>query len=249
MKCQGFYRAGGKGATSADQNAILYANTAETPLLNINTGAVSSSGGDYTYEAGGKYVPDTQGDASTVFSAGAYSDNTVDVYVSNGTLRIGLKKTVVVAEDWTCFDNFQLYYLGRHIEDAATSLPTSGFANAETWYAIVIPVAGDYPITSTLAATINYTQDGTAMETTTGTPLSFTASEQKTLSLNAGVLYIKSSEPQTVTIDNVTVNNDNRYYLATTVNGETKWLTDFGDGKKRVRQKGLYIVNGKKVIK
>ena len=99
LSCQGFYR--GKN-NPVDKNAILYANSEETPLMNI-------------LEEEGNYAvkPNTMSQAHDCFSAGLYKDNSLIVTVVDGTLRFGVKKTAKVGGDWAIFDTFRLEYLGK----------------------------------------------------------------------------------------------------------------------------------------
>ncbi|MBO4821348.1 MAG: CotH kinase family protein [Prevotella sp.] len=65
---------------------------------------------DYPTEFG--WVPDTQRGASGAFSDGEYPVELL-VPVTNGTLTIGVKKSLGYKYDWACWDNFQLFYLGK----------------------------------------------------------------------------------------------------------------------------------------
>lgn len=112
LTCQGFYRAGGQGATATDCHALLYANEVEVPLMNILDGGKRSSVSGYSVKAGSVYVPNSMTDASTAFSANAYADNELLVTVADHRLRIGVKKTTLLENDWTIFDRFRLTYLG-----------------------------------------------------------------------------------------------------------------------------------------
>lgn len=112
LTCQGFYRAGKGGATATDRHAMLYANEVTQPLMAINDGGRRASGNGYTLKAGSVYVPNSMNDASTVFTAGAYADNTLLVNVTDGRLRIGIRKETLIEGDWTIFDRFRLTYLG-----------------------------------------------------------------------------------------------------------------------------------------
>ena len=112
LSCQGFYRAGDKGTTATDRHALLYANDVETPLMNILDGGKKSSGSGYSTKAGTVYVPNSMTEASTVFTANAYAANELQVTVRDNCLRIGIRKTTLLAADWTIFDRFRLTYLG-----------------------------------------------------------------------------------------------------------------------------------------
>ena len=46
------------------------------------------------------------------FENGYYSDNSVFCKVTDGTLKIGLKKNVTNGGDWAIFDNWKLFYYG-----------------------------------------------------------------------------------------------------------------------------------------
>ena len=71
---------------------------------------ISTHPDDYPTELG--WVPDTQRGASGAFSDGEYPVELL-VPVTNGTLTIGVKKSLGYKYDWACWDNFQLFYLGK----------------------------------------------------------------------------------------------------------------------------------------
>jgi hypothetical protein len=95
--------------------------------------------------------------ASDMFSKGLYQ-NSLFVEVSDGTLRVGVKKEVGEVCDWTCFDNFELFYYGPvvTISDAQTSFSqaddkeyasityTRDFKNTN-WQALYVPF--EIPVT------------------------------------------------------------------------------------------------------
>ena len=117
LSAQGYYRAGNGGATGMERNAYLYAGANKTPLVNINTEAGNSvfEGGNVSTVAGKGIVPNNMATACTGFTAGLYADNSVIVEVTDGTLRIGVKKDVLIGADWTMFDNFELTYYGTEL--------------------------------------------------------------------------------------------------------------------------------------
>ena len=114
LSAQGFYRAGNAGNTDLTKNAYLYANEVSSPMLNILAEAGNSAfeGGNVSAVAGYGNVPNNMATVSTAFSAGLYADNSVLVEVTDGTLRIGVKKETLISSDWTIFDNFELTYYG-----------------------------------------------------------------------------------------------------------------------------------------
>lgn len=91
--------------------ATLYGNNFEIGLPSPFDYAhdVRTHADDYYTELG--WVPDTQNGASEAFSAGEYPVELMAV-VTDGTLRLGVRKSLGYKYDWACFDNFHLYYLG-----------------------------------------------------------------------------------------------------------------------------------------
>lgn len=200
LEVQGYYRNGSIAKSSVahlngTENLLAkaYANSVEAPLLSIYADAGKVDVGTTTNGINGKF-PNGQGDASAFFSAGAYNLTLDPVVVSDGTLKIGVKKTEKVDADWACFDNFRLTYYGPNVSDRATSTTSPAEVAADTWYAFDVPVAGDYTITPS-AGTIYYTQNGELFpsEITTST------TEATQLALAQGKLYVKASEAATIT--------------------------------------------------
>ncbi|MGM9710283.1 MAG: hypothetical protein ACI3ZB_11890 [Prevotella sp.] len=119
VEMQGFYR-NGNIATAAAAHvgeteqllATLYANSAETQLPSIFSGAGTIEEGSTADGIEGQF-PDNQTQAGHFFNAGAYNVVLENVIVVDGTLKIGVKKSEAVAEDWTCFDNVRLTYYGE----------------------------------------------------------------------------------------------------------------------------------------
>ncbi len=124
LTVQGFYRAGNGGTTETAQHAMLYAGSKSTPLVNIlsEAGNEAFAGGNVSSVEGYGDVPNNMATASAGFSAGLYAGNSVTVLVTDGTLRIGVKKETLIENDWTIFDNFELAYLGTELYDAVTPL-------------------------------------------------------------------------------------------------------------------------------
>ena len=200
LEVQGYYRNGNvENSAAAHLNdtekllAKVYANSVEATLPSIYADAGKVDLGTTTNGINGKF-PNGQDDASAFFSAGAYNLALDPVVVSDGTLKIGVKKTEKVDKDWACFDNFRLTYYGLKVSDRATSTNSPAEVAADTWYAFDVPVAGKYTITPS-AGTIYYTQDGELFpsEITTST------TEATLLTLAQGKLYVKASEATTIT--------------------------------------------------
>jgi len=91
VKCQGFYR-----QDNGSDISYLYVNSEiPAPLCVCN--------------ANGENTAPSMDGASASFSAGYYQVDGVNVVVTDGSLTIGIQGQ---PGNWTCFDNFQLSYLG-----------------------------------------------------------------------------------------------------------------------------------------
>lgn len=99
VSCQGYYRPGGNVDAAGARNAVLYANADEAPLQLLADD--------------GNGIPNNMDQAADAFLAGRYAGNEVRTVVTDGTLRIGVKKEAHVGKDWTAFDTFRLTYLGE----------------------------------------------------------------------------------------------------------------------------------------
>ena len=96
--------------------AYLYATAGEksatAPISLCGAGAISENLADGSTEVGNAiYVPNTMSSAIAWFSAGYYV-NALHIEVTDGTLRIGMKKEAQGANDWVMMDGFKLIYLG-----------------------------------------------------------------------------------------------------------------------------------------
>ena len=104
VTCSGFYRGDGVA-----RNAMLYAGMNESPLL---LGVDDGQG-----------MPNDMNSAATAFANGRFTGNEVEVIVTDGTLRFGVKKNMRIASDWAIFDDFRLTYLGEAtVEEAFAEL-------------------------------------------------------------------------------------------------------------------------------
>ena len=132
VTCDGFYRNG----TTNDRKALLYANSFETPLVNIRSAGITAQDNDkgFTTDNDGYYVPNMRDQAAKAFYNGYYNNELYFVVGEDGNLRIGVKKTPGAASDWACFDNFQLTYYGTTIP--ATIASSTGYATFSSPYAV-----------------------------------------------------------------------------------------------------------------
>ena len=123
---QGFYREGAdedygvQSVINLHNNggehlyAQLYANEVSTPLKSIF--AAAGQNGDEGVSTPWGCIPNNMAEASHYFSASLYDGNQLtSVRVTDGKLRLGIKKDVAVEKDWTIFDNFRLTYYGNSI--------------------------------------------------------------------------------------------------------------------------------------
>jgi hypothetical protein len=59
---------------------------------------------------------------SVYFHAGLYPNSLICNVGENGKLRIGVKKTTTISEDWTILDNFTLTYIPEEEPDGIQSI-------------------------------------------------------------------------------------------------------------------------------
>ena len=210
VKVTGFYRNGTNYNADDDVNSCLYATgyskvTANLPLI-ITGGNASilyeNTTGGSTWmtdtKQGDVYVPNSQNGASAYIANGNYDQTTVDVYVNNGGLTVGVKCDYNVANSWTVFDEFELEYLGNSLMQDAAEFTSGGSLTADTWYFFDIPRDANYTITAGSAlANIVYTTDGTMATSVANANVSANFSGLQ--ALTKGRVYFKSSSVQTLT--------------------------------------------------
>ena len=125
VSIQGFYRAGLEGpALEAKQsgneplNAELYvttnSKTTSSKIQSIFTDAPTEKlNADGEINLGQWWVPNTMAAAAVYFEKGYYKENNIEVAVTTGKLRIGIRKSTTIRRDWMMFDNWKLEYLGK----------------------------------------------------------------------------------------------------------------------------------------
>ena len=126
VTCQAFYRDGDLNQHNPGEiHSHLYLRTnnnateVETTLASIysaqcTTNIENALSG--STDSNGFYVPNTMTDAGLFFDYGYYN-NELTIDVTDGTLSIAIGKPDKTKDTtgWTCFDNFQIYYLGSGI--------------------------------------------------------------------------------------------------------------------------------------
>ncbi len=127
LTCQGFYRAGTTANAASTHkagteklNAVLYAKGTEevsTPLQSIIEEA-GKKGAIGVMATGYGYVPNTMEQTSAYFRSDLYPNSLLCTVGEDGKLRIGVKKSTLISQDWAIFDNFALTYIPEETPDA-----------------------------------------------------------------------------------------------------------------------------------
>ena len=125
VKAKGFYRRGNAdneySINEENADSCLYAqlyaqadgNEESVAIQPQASGAVESGFGGATAAYGPSLLlPNTMEAAVHWFEAGYYDNSLVIEVCEDGTLRIGVRKSQGLGEDWSIFDTFQIFYLG-----------------------------------------------------------------------------------------------------------------------------------------
>lgn len=91
--------------------ATLYANTASQPLQSLYS-YVPENIGEIAYPDSKNGYINSMATAQQAFLQGAYENVLPFELTEKATLKIGLKTTTNQYDNWCCFDNFCLFYLG-----------------------------------------------------------------------------------------------------------------------------------------
>ena len=127
VSVQGFYRAGLEGPAyeskiGGNEESVMNAQFYVTTGGKTTTTKMQSVFNDARSEAlgvsgeihlGSWWVPNNMSSAAAYFAAGYYNGNSIEVKVTSGKLRIGMRKTTTIRRDWTMLDNWKLEYLGK----------------------------------------------------------------------------------------------------------------------------------------
>ena len=135
LSVQGSYRAGNAASAAKARtdsidalNAYLYVGEYKTPLMSAfeEVQSVAFASDDISTNLG--YVPNSMEGVSAYFAAGKYADNVIDFEVkANETeIKLGVKKEILVGDDWTIWDSFKLLYLGATAPDAVGVIENAG---------------------------------------------------------------------------------------------------------------------------
>ena len=110
LEWQGFYRNGNiqnawlRHSEGTETRAEVYANEAATPMLSLYDASAPYTYDPYTY-------PDNVETANNAFAAGHYLQQLEFELTAQNDLRIGIRHFAPAVYDWTCFDNFRLFYI------------------------------------------------------------------------------------------------------------------------------------------
>ena len=107
---QGFNRIANDPNKTTDNFAYYYANDAQANLMPVGTHATQYSG---DYAVGDKWATNSQLGAGLYMLDGGYWNSGVTVDVTDGTLKLGVKREQQAGVDWTVLDNFKLTFLGN----------------------------------------------------------------------------------------------------------------------------------------
>ena len=133
LTLNGFYRNGGadQGATYQANNYInnwrVYGNDYELPLMCVYE-ETGTTGLETEWVKDGNY-PSGTSSANANFQNGKYV-NTLNVWVSGGTLRVGVRGGHQGGATWSCLDNVKLTYKGTNLEGIYEAMAAQAKANA-----------------------------------------------------------------------------------------------------------------------
>lgn len=107
VSAQGYWR--NEGDADETKKPVLYANESKKELKNVFDEAKDASTGGWDTNRSGKFIPNGMTAAARCFAAGGYSTEPVEVAVTDGKLRVGVKAEA--PNYWVCFDNFTIVKL------------------------------------------------------------------------------------------------------------------------------------------
>ena len=89
--------------------------TTTAKMQSIFSGAPTARlGVDGEINMGSWWIPNNMSSAAAYFAQGYYLGNSIEVNVTTGKLRIGIRKTTTIRRDWVMIDNWKLEYLGKN---------------------------------------------------------------------------------------------------------------------------------------
>lgn len=152
LTVQGFYRDGSTGGVldkhlngEEEIRGWFFANGVSQPLMSICESGATEEIADVFSATSGFYGPgdgsSALGRAANAFFLGYYQNPELKVVVSDGTLRIGIRKESDLFDDWLVFDNFELTYYGSGVDiDELQANLNKAIEEAEAYEGNVLPV-------------------------------------------------------------------------------------------------------------
>ena len=177
VKVQGAYREtletyeGAYKAGTHQQNAYLYANNVQTPLMSLLDDPKEGTSFDtenYTNTEFG-YLPNGTLGYAHFIKEGHWSGNSILVEVTDDTLRLGVRKEIYSSNDWTIFDNFELWYMGTEAPKApAYNAFVLNDTTLRAGQSMLLPVALDNESEFTAFQCDIYLPEGITLQTNKG---------------------------------------------------------------------------------
>ena len=120
------------------------------------------------------------------------------IFVSDGTLRLGVKNNGARSTNWFGVDWIKLQYVGKVVQDYAVALPAGGAMAADTWYYFdIASAANNYTATATTLGDIICTDDGNTLISAATGNVTLTATDNN---FAAKRYYVKSSSANNLEI-------------------------------------------------
>ena len=101
------------------------------------------------------YIPNNQKGVSYYIHDGLYATAPLYFTVRGGALRVGVRKDVAVANDWTIFDDIRLHYLGPLTLGDVNGDGNIGIADVTALVNIILGKTLTPSATQQLAADVN----------------------------------------------------------------------------------------------
>lgn len=240
MTIQGFYRVGdgtndaskaaaARAAGNEVLNAAYYLNDASGRLMSIfNSDYTHTSNTIYNTSAGldingtTYYVPNNMSRAAACFAEGEYTNAPIRALVTDGTLRIGISKSVGNSQDWAIWDNVTLTYEGSYTPSSYTDV------------ALTLNIEND-EVAAYLANT-TYTESNTSVITSYNTVASARNDQPASISIPlpaqtaASTLYVSLSSDYASPLTYSIPASSDLYRLANLLPGQTYYYKVVGDG-------------------
>lgn len=144
--------------------------------------------------------------AAFIKSHGSEYRQSVQAYVQDGTLKIGIRQNASYdGNTWIIFDDFSLAYVTPALSALSVPFTSGSTMEADQWYSFTVPTDGDYELSAS---------DGIVYAVEDQLVSDDTNAAASTIALKAGTAYFKSTSSQAVTITySSPVVENGEYYL------------------------------------